>query len=104
MSVLEMSDELAEQENDCCCDFVQRIVDEDETFELHHGIPDDGAPHVTDVECGCNPDIERVEHDLIVVDHRDQDIDLALDGEEDPWSSSVGSTGAAPAPSAPGSC
>jgi hypothetical protein len=59
--------------DDCTCDFVQVIHDQGERIELHHVIPDDGAPHVTDVDCPCGPDIERLETDLIVVDHLDQD-------------------------------
>lgn len=66
----------------CGCDFVQIIEDLGERFELHHVIPDDGAPHVPDPECGCRPDIERVEYDLIVVGHLDQDREPGFE----PWS------------------
>lgn len=76
MSVL-----LAEEaeETECLCDFVQTITDGGERIELHHVIPDDGAGHAEDVDCPCRPDIERLEHDLIVVGHRDQDLDIPLD-------------------------
>jgi len=87
MTVLdEIDDDVQEEcETECGCDFVQIIFDQGERFELHHVIPDDGAPHVEDVECGCKPGIERVEYDLIVVDHKDQDLDLPLETEDDPW-------------------
>jgi hypothetical protein len=103
MTVLEIDDEVGEEcENECGCDFIEIIFDQGERFELHHVIPDDGAPHAATTECGCHPDIERVDYEFIVVDHKDQDIDLSLDAEEDAWSPSAASTGAAPAPSAPG--
>lgn len=107
MTVQEIDDDVREEcDTECGCDFVEIIFDQGERFELHHVIPDDGAPHAPTLECGCDPDIHRVEYDLIVVDHKDQDIDLALDDpdEEASWSSSAASTGAVPAPSPPGSC
>ncbi len=95
-----------EADPDCLCDHVEIIFDQGERFELHHVIPDDGAPHAPTLECGCAPDVHRVEYDLIVVDHKDQDTDLALDDpdEEASWSSSAGSTGGACVPPAPGAC
>lgn len=64
----------------CTCDFIQILEEDGDWFELHHVIPDDGAGHVPEPDCGCNPDIHRVEYDWIVVDHRDQD---RLDDEPD---------------------
>jgi hypothetical protein len=61
---------------ECGCDFVQILTDQNERFELHHVIPDDGAEHVPEPDCPCRPDIQRVEYDWIVIDHRDQDLVL----------------------------
>lgn len=55
------------------CDFVQLLVDGDLVVQVHHIFPDDDAGHVEDVDCPCGPDIERLDADLIVVDHLDQD-------------------------------
>jgi hypothetical protein len=44
-----------------------------------HVIPDDDAGHQPEPDCPCLPDIERVDYDLIVVDHKDQDLDLVLE-------------------------
>lgn len=63
----------------CGCDFVQVIVDDGETFELHHVIPDDGAEHVLEPTCPCGPGIHRVEYDWIVVDHLDQDLVMSFE-------------------------
>lgn len=60
-------------ELECCgCDFVQILADGDSRVELHHVIPDDGAPHVEDPDCPCGPEFDRLETELVVVDHRDQ--------------------------------
>ncbi len=75
------SEQDLEQEQ-CGCDFVQIVVDRGERFELHHVIPDDGAPHTHDLRCPCDPDYERVDYDLIVVDHCDQDPQISLDDLE----------------------
>jgi hypothetical protein len=64
---------MVDQLDECGCDFVQIIWDQGERIELHHVIPDDGAGHVEDPQCPCRPEFERLETDLIVVDHRDQD-------------------------------
>lgn len=66
---------LLDDEVDCCgCDFVQLLADDDgRQVELHHVIPDDGAPHVEDPDCPCRPDFDRIDTDLVVIDHKDQD-------------------------------
>lgn len=69
LGILEEDDACAE----CGCDFVQIITDGDERIEIHHVIPDDGAPHIEDTTCPCRPDFERLDTTYIVVDHRDQD-------------------------------
>jgi hypothetical protein len=66
--------EACEEVGPCGCDFVQIIVDNGETFELHHVIPDDGVEHTLEPNCPCDPAIERVEHDWIVIGHHDQDL------------------------------
>lgn len=107
MTVLEIDDDVREEcdSSECGCDFIEIVIDQGERFELHHVIPDDGAPHASTLECGCHPDVHRVEYDLIVVDHKDQDTDLALDDPEvGSWSPSAASTGAVPAPSPPSPC
>ncbi len=60
-------------DEECACDFVQIITVGSVRTEVHHVIPDDGAPHVEDVACPCRPDIDRIDTRLVVVDHRDQD-------------------------------
>jgi hypothetical protein len=60
-------------DNECYCDFVQFLEEDGERVELHHVIPDDGAPHTNDTDCGCNPVFQRLETDLVVVEHHDQD-------------------------------
>jgi hypothetical protein len=60
------------------CDAVQTIEDHGYEIELHHVIPDDGAPHSPTLDCGCGVRLEWLEHDLAVVEHPDQDIDLDL--------------------------
>lgn len=62
---------------ECGCDFVQLIVDGGETFQLHHVVPDDGAEHTLEPDCPCDPEMERVDYDWIVVGHRDQDVAAA---------------------------
>lgn len=57
----------------CDCDFVQVLIEDGLRVELHHVIPDDGAPHVEDPDCPCGPDFDRLDIDLVVVEHRDQD-------------------------------
>lgn len=64
--------------DECGCDFIQIADIAGVLTELHHVIPDDGAPHTEDTECACLPDVERLAPALIVVDHHDQDTDLAL--------------------------
>lgn len=91
MSAAELNDEQS-----CDCDYVEIVVDAGERFELHHVIPDDGAPHVASLECGCNPDIDRDGYQLIVVDHRDQDVDTG--DEAGACSFSAKPTGAGSAP------
>jgi hypothetical protein len=61
------------------CDQVQLLDNAGYTIELHHLIPDDGAPHVPEPDCGCTPRLEWLQHDLAVVEHADQDLDLRLD-------------------------
>lgn len=64
------------EELECCgCDAVQELADEHGLVELHHVVPDDGAPHVYDPACPCGPRFDRVEADLVVVVHRDNDYD-----------------------------
>lgn len=106
MSVM---DDLAEEAfgaDECGCDFLQIIHDSGDRIEIHHVAPDDGFDHNFDVlDCACRPTIERIEHDLHVVDHKDAELDWPLQDEEVlACSSLAASTGAAPAPSAPGSC
>jgi hypothetical protein len=71
--VIDVDENECEPEH-CTCDSVQTVIDQGERFELHHVWPDDGAPHVADVDCPCDPRIDRVDYDLIVVDHQDQDL------------------------------
>lgn len=66
MSVVDELDE-------CGCDAVQTLIEGDDRVDLHHVIPDDGAPHVADPDCPCRPHFERLETDLVVVEHQDQD-------------------------------
>lgn len=61
-------------ESACLCDHVQLLTDGGERIELHHVVPDDGAQHTVDLQCPCQPDFERLQHGLIVVGHRDQDL------------------------------
>ena len=62
----------AQATDECGCDFIQILMDAGERIELHHVIPDDGAPHIEDPSCPCQPGFDRLETDLIVIDHRDQ--------------------------------
>lgn len=92
-------------DQDCYCDFVQTVAGDDGALiELHHVIPDDGAAHTEDLFCPCVPDVTRVDPDLIVVDHRDQDLDIALIGEGESCTPSDASTGTGSGLSAPGCC
>jgi hypothetical protein len=60
-------------DDECGCDFVHHTVIDGRPVQIHHVIPDDGAPHSDTSECGCGPDVRRVSDDLMVFDHVDQD-------------------------------
>ncbi len=65
---------------DCGCDFVQTVGGPGNQIEIHHVMPDDGAPHAESLECGCGPQVhikradEDGQIDLVVADHVDQDL------------------------------
>lgn len=62
---------------DCGCDSVQTLGGNGHQIEVHHVMPDDGAPHTDSLECGCGPQIHLKAPDMLVVDHVDQDLDPA---------------------------
>lgn len=57
----------------CGCDFVHHTVIDGVPVQIHHVLPDDGAPHSDTSECGCGPSVHRPEPGLMVYDHVDQD-------------------------------
>ncbi len=60
--------------NDCYCDHIQLVNQLGEAVEVHHVVPDDGVPHDFDLQCPCGPVVERLDRDLVLVEHRDQDL------------------------------
>lgn len=57
----------------CDCDFVGRFGRPPHSVEIHHWWPDDGAPHIEGLDCGCQPRIYLQQPDLIVAIHVDAD-------------------------------
>lgn len=74
VTITQMRD-VADEPECCGCDTVQTLTDPDGLLvELHHVVPDDGAPHVYDPQCPCRPEFDRLETDLVVVAHRDAEL------------------------------
>lgn len=60
------------EDDDCGCWVTNTVVD-GVTVDLHHWLPDDAAPHVPDLECGCGPQLIGNPDGVLLYEHNDQD-------------------------------